>query len=156
VASTVGRLYSSAYYALRDTRTPVRFAIVRVILTTVLGYFCSQPLPKLLGVNQFWGAAGLTASAGFAAWVEFTLLRQGMNLKIGRTEFPASYFARLWMAAVIAAAVAWGVKLALPLLKPWITGGLILVPYGAVYLGCTALMGIEQASGLMRRVLKKG
>ncbi len=38
VASTVGRLYSSAYYALRDTRTPLRFAIVRVILTTVLGY----------------------------------------------------------------------------------------------------------------------
>ena len=76
VASTVGRLYSSAYYALRDTRTPVRFAIVRVILTTVLGYFCSRPLPRLLGVDPFWGAAGLTASAGFAAWVEFTLLRE--------------------------------------------------------------------------------
>ncbi|MGC2743063.1 MAG: murein biosynthesis integral membrane protein MurJ [Candidatus Angelobacter sp.] len=156
VASTVGRLYSSAYYALRDTRTPVRFAIVRVILTTVLGYFCSRPLPRLLGVDPFWGAAGLTASAGFAAWVEFTLLRQGMNLKIGRTEFPTSYFARLWMAAVIAAAAAWGVKLGLPPLKPWIAGVLILAPYGAVYLGCTMLMGIEQASGLVRRVLKKG
>ena len=112
VAATVGRLYSSAYYALRDTRTPVRFAIVRVILTTVLGYFCSRPLPKLLGVDPFWGAAGLTASAGFAAWVEFTLLRRGMNLKIGRSEFPASYFAKLWLAAMIGAAVAWGVKLA--------------------------------------------
>src|SRR5262249_36896236 len=33
LASTLGRLYSSAYYALRDTRTPLRFAIVRVILT---------------------------------------------------------------------------------------------------------------------------
>ena len=32
---------------------------------------------------------------------------------------------------------------------------LILVPYGAVYLGCTALMGIEQAGGLVRRVLRK-
>lgn len=156
VASTVGRLYSSAYYALRDTRTPVRFAIVRVILTTVLGYFCSRPLPRLLGVDPFWGAAGLTASAGFAAWVEFTLLRQGMNLKIGRTEFPKPYFAKLWVAAVIAAAVAWGVKLGLPQLKPWIAGVLILAPYGAVYLGCTVLMGIEQASGLMRRMLRKG
>jgi putative peptidoglycan lipid II flippase len=155
VASTVGRLYSSAYYALRDTRTPVRFAIIRVILTTVLGYFCSRPLPKLLGVDPFWGAAGLTASAGFAAWVEFTLLRRGMNLKIGRVNFPASYFAKLWAAAVIGAAVAWGVKLGLPPLKPWIEGGLILVPYGAVYLGCTALMGIEQASGLVRRGLKR-
>jgi len=156
VASTVGRLYSSAYYALRDTRTPVRFAIVRVILTTVLGYLCSRPLPRLLGVDPFWGAAGLTASAGFAAWVEFVLLRRGMNLKIGRSEFPTSYFARLWAAALIAAAVAWGVKLGLHPQRPIVGGLLILVPYGAVYLGCTALLGVEQAGGLLRRVLRKG
>lgn len=155
VASTVGRLYSSAYYALRDTRTPVRFAIVRVILTTALGYFCSRPLPKLLGVDPFWGAAGLTASAGFAAWVEFVLLRRGMNLKIGRSEFPASYFARLWAAAIVGAAVAWGVKLGLHPQRPVIGGLLILVPYGAVYLGCTSLMGIDQAGGLVRRVLRR-
>src|SRR6266550_2589547 len=30
LASTLGRLYSSTYYALRDTRTPLRYAIVRV------------------------------------------------------------------------------------------------------------------------------
>jgi putative peptidoglycan lipid II flippase len=155
VASTVGRLYSSAYYALRDTRTPLRFAIVRVILTTALGYFCSRPLPKLLGVDPFWGAAGLTASAGFAAWVEFVLLRRGMNLKIGRSEFPASYFARLWAAAIVGAAVAWGVKIGLHPQRPVLNGLLILVPYGAVYLGCTSLMGIEQASALVRRVLRR-
>src|SRR5436190_4108044 len=38
LASTLGRLYSSTYYALRDTKTPLRYAIVRVLLTTVLGY----------------------------------------------------------------------------------------------------------------------
>ena len=38
LASTLGRLYSSTYYALRDTRTPLRYALVRVALTTVLGY----------------------------------------------------------------------------------------------------------------------
>ena len=156
VAATVGRLYSSAYYALRDTRTPVRFAIVRVILTTVLGYLCSRPLPRLLGVDPFWGAAGLTASAGFAAWVEFLLLRRGMNLKIGRIEFPSSYFAKLWLAAIVGAAAAWGVKLALPPLKPWIAAMVILVPYGAVYLGCTALLRVEQAGRLVRRVLRRG
>jgi putative peptidoglycan lipid II flippase len=155
VAATVGRLYSSAYYALRDTRTPVRFAIVRVILTTVLGYLCSRPLPRLLGVDPFWGAAGLTASAGFAAWVEFLLLRRGMNFKIGLIEFPSSYFARLWLAAVIGAAVAWGVKVALPPLKPWIAAMVILVPYGVVYMGCTALLGVEQAGALVRRVLRR-
>ena len=57
--------------------------------------------------------AGLTASAGFAGWVEFLLLRWGMNRKIGRSEFPTSFFMRLWLAAVLAAGVAWGIKLAL-------------------------------------------
>ncbi len=155
VASTVGRLYSSAYYALRDTRTPVRFAILRVVLTTVLGYLSALQLPGLLGIDPYWGVAGLTASAGFAAWVEFVLLRRGMNRKIGHGEFPASYFARLWLAAVIGAAVGWGIKLALHPERPWIAAGLILAPYGAVYLGCTALFGVEQAGALVRRVFSK-
>ena len=155
VASTVGRLYSSAYYALRDTRTPLRFAVVRVILTTVLGYFCSQQLPPALGIDPLWGVAGLTASAGFAGWVEFLLLRQGMNRKIGHSEFPLSYFARLWLAAAIAAAVGWGVKLALHPERPWIAAALILVPYGAVYLGLTAMFGVEQAGALARRFLRR-
>lgn len=155
VASTVGRLYSSAYYALRDTRTPVRFAILRVILTTVLGFLCSRPLPPLLHLDPKWGAAGLTISAGFAAWVEFTLLRRGMNLKIGSSDFPASYFARLWLAAAIGAGVAWGIKLGLHPQRPLIAAALILVPYGAVYLGCTALFGVDQAGGLIRRLLSK-
>src|SRR5262245_87160 len=47
LASTLGRLYSSSYYALRDTRTPLRFAVVRVALTTVLGYLFAIPLPQI-------------------------------------------------------------------------------------------------------------
>ena len=71
LASTLGRLYSSTYYALRDTRTPLRYAVVRVALTTGLGYLCSIPLPVWIGIDPRWGAAGLTASAGVAGWVEF-------------------------------------------------------------------------------------
>ncbi|HEY7405588.1 MAG TPA: murein biosynthesis integral membrane protein MurJ [Candidatus Angelobacter sp.] len=155
VASTVGRLYSSAYYALRDTRTPLRYAIVRVILTTVLGYFCARRLPGMLGIDPLWGVAGLTASAGFAGWVEFLLLRGGMNRKIGHGRFPAAFFARLWFAAVIAAAVAWGIKLALHPQQPQVAALLILGPYGMVYLGCTMLLGVEQAGALVKRALKK-
>jgi putative peptidoglycan lipid II flippase len=156
VASTVGRLYSSAYYALRDTRTPLRFAILRVILTTGLGYFCALPLPKLLGIDPRWGVAGLTASAGFAGWIEFLLLRGGMNRRIGRSEFPASFFVRLWLAAVIAAVAAWAVKLGLHPQRPLVAAVLVLVPYGAVYLGCTELLGVEQAKAIVRRVLRRG
>ncbi len=154
VASTVGRLYSSAYYALRDTRTPVRFAILRVVLTTALGYFSALPLPKLLHIDPRWGVAGLTASAGFAAWVEFLLLRRGMNRRIGRMEFPVAYFARLWASAMAAAALAWGMKLWLHPQQPQVAAALILIPYGGVYMGLTALFGVDQARALVRRVLR--
>ena len=82
LASTLGRLYSSSYYALRDTKTPLRFAIIRVALTTVLGYFFAIPLPRMLGVPQSWGAAGLTASAGQAC-------RRATSRSCGRRRSPA-------------------------------------------------------------------
>ena len=75
LASTMGRLYSSTYYALRDTRTPLKYAVLRVALGGALGYFCSLHLPRLLGVDPRLGAAGITAASGVAGWAEFVLLR---------------------------------------------------------------------------------
>ena len=75
LATTVGRLYSAAFFALGDTRTPMRFALVRVALVGVLGYLLAIVAPRLAGVPLLWGTAGLTASAGLAGWVEFSLLR---------------------------------------------------------------------------------
>jgi putative peptidoglycan lipid II flippase len=151
VAATVGRLYSSAYYALRDTRTPLRYAIIRVILTTILGYLFALPLPRLIG-HPDWGTAGLTASYGISAWVEFLLLRRGMAQRIGAIDSERAYFAKLWLSAIVAAAVAWGIKLLLPPLRPEIAAILILVPYGVTYLALTILMGVEQAGSLAKRL----
>jgi putative peptidoglycan lipid II flippase len=67
LASTSGRLYSSAFYALRNTRTPLNFAIIRVALTLALGYFFALPLPRLLGIDHRWGVPGLPLSAGCCA-----------------------------------------------------------------------------------------
>jgi putative peptidoglycan lipid II flippase len=66
LATSLGRLYSSAFYALLDTKTPLRFATIRVTLTAILGAVCSLLLPHWLGIDQKWGVAGLTASAGVA------------------------------------------------------------------------------------------
>lgn len=154
VAATVGRLYSSAYYALRDTRTPLRYAIVRVILTTGLGYFCSLHLPHILGIDPGWGVAGLTASYGISAWIEFLLLRRGMAARIGDIPSPSSYFARLWFAAITSAALGWAIRYALHPHRPRVAALVILIPYGAAYLGITAMMGIDQASSLLRRLRK--
>jgi putative peptidoglycan lipid II flippase len=155
LASTLGRLYSSTYYALRDTRTPLRFAIIRVALTTGLGYLCALPLPRWIGIDPRWGAAGLTASAGVAGWVEFTLLRSTLNRRIGQTGLPGALVAKLWTSAAVAAAAAWGVKLALGEKHPTVFGALIVGVYGAVYFAVTYLLGVEECAGAVRRIMRR-
>ena len=134
LASTQGRLYSSAFYALKDTRTPLRFAIIRVALTTGLGYFCAKPLPPMLGLDPKWGVAGLTASAGVSGWIEYLLLRQALSRRIGRAGAGAGYLARLWAAALAGAASTWAIKLSMPILHPIIMACAALIPFGLVYL----------------------
>jgi putative peptidoglycan lipid II flippase len=155
LASTLGRLYSSTYYALRDTRTPLRFAVIRVALTTGLGYLCALPLPRWIGIDPRWGAAGLTASAGVAGWMEFTLLRRTLNRRIGQTGLPASLVAKLWMSAAVAAAAAWGLKSALGGRHPVVFGALIIGTYGAVYFGGAYLLGVEECAGAVRRLMRR-
>ena len=148
LASTLGRLYASTYYALRDTRTPLRYALVRVALTTVLGYLCAIPLPRLLGIDAVWGAAGLTASAGVAGWVEMLLLRRALNQRIGSTGLAATYVATLWSASALAASVAWGVKVSLPPLHPALIAVAVLGSYGVVFLGVAVALQVPEARDL--------
>lgn len=158
LASTLGRLYSSTYYALHDTRTPLRYAIIRVVLTTGLGYLCAIPLPPLLGISQSWGVAGLTASAGVAGWVEFILLRRSLNRRIGKTGLPLSFVAKLWTGAAIGAGAAWGIKLLIGRRHPAIVAALVLIPYGLIYFGVTSAMKLPEAQsviGRFTRLLKK-
>jgi putative peptidoglycan lipid II flippase len=142
LASTSGRLYSSTFYALRDTRTPLRFAVLRVALTFVLGYLCALPLPRLLGLNQRWATAGLTLSAGIAGWLEFLLLRRALHRQIGSVPSSGWRTARLWLSAVLAALAGYGIKIALPFHAPLLAGPCVLLPYGAIYLAVTRWMGI--------------
>ena len=152
LASTLGRLYSSTFYALRDTKTPLRFAIVRVVLTTALGYACAVRLPPLLGIGLQWGTAGLTASAGVSGWIEFILLRRTINERLGATGIPASLLARLWASGIIAAAAAWAVKIAAGVGNPLLTALMVLAPYGLIYLGMTMVLGVPEARSALARL----
>jgi putative peptidoglycan lipid II flippase len=155
LASTLGRLYASTYYALRDTRTPLRYASLRVALTVGLGYLCALPLPRWLGIDQHWGAAGLTASAGVAGWVEFALLRRTLNTRIGTTGVPASLIARLWTSAAVGAAVAWGIKLAVGNPDhPVVTALVVLFPYGLIYFAVTYLLRVEECAAMFARLAR--
>jgi putative peptidoglycan lipid II flippase len=162
LASTMGRLYSSTFYAMRDTKTPLRFAIVRVVLTTVLGYVFALVLPAALGLDRKIGAAGLTASAGIAGWVEFYLLRRELDNRIGRTRLIQARMTRLWAAAIAGAAIPWIYKIAVDRVNPVFSTHegviqskllalLLLLIYGVTYVGLTAAFRIPEARTVLER-----
>jgi putative peptidoglycan lipid II flippase len=152
LASTLGRLYASTFYALQDTRTPLRFAVIRVVLTIGLGYLFAIPLPAQLGIDSRWGAAGLTVSAGLAGWLEFTLLRRALNRRIGRTGIPLPLMARLWAGAAAATIAGAVVKLALEAQHPLVVALFSLGMYGVAYFAITAELGVPEARRLLGRV----
>ena len=153
LASTLGRLYSSTYYALRDTRTPLRFAIIRIVLTTILGYLFALPLPHLLGIATKWGAAGLTISAGISSWVEFALLRRTLNARIGSTGLNSINLFKGWTIAVAAAAAARAAFLPMRQGSHHILAAIIsLGIYGLLYVGGSHLAGVPETKAVVRLI----
>jgi putative peptidoglycan lipid II flippase len=162
LASTLARLYASTFYALRDTKTPLRFAIVRVTLTTILGYLAAIPLPHALHIDARWGVAGLTASAGLAGWVEFVLLRAAADKRVGTHAALGGHFAKLWGCAIVAGTLGFAIKFYLfhalqpvpfrGLRHPILTAIVVLGAYGVTYLGLTTLLGVPEAQSALRRL----
>jgi putative peptidoglycan lipid II flippase len=155
LAGTMGRLYSSAWYALKDTTRPMRFAILRVVLTLVFGLVLAFPVREALGVDARWGVAGLTGGAGLAAIVEFALLRASIGARIGAVAAPSGLLLRLWASSAVAAAAGLGVAAVLPGASVIVRSLLVLGVYGATYLLLTAALRIAEAEGLLRRVRRR-
>jgi putative peptidoglycan lipid II flippase len=175
LAATMGRLYASAFYALKDTRTPLRFALVRLALTAGLAWWSAVRMPAELGVPQELGLVGITATTGLAAWIEYLLLHRALGRRIGATGLPARSAARLWAAAAAAGAAGLAVKVLLarwrgpmpglaeqwgggflppPHLHPAVAAVPILGVYGAVYLALalgTSPGGARAALSRLRR-----
>ena len=155
LAATLARMYSSTFYAVGETRTPLRYAIVRVALTAVLGYLLAFPVRNALGIDARWAVAGLTISSGIAAWVELSLLRGGLNSRVGQTGLAVSFVARLIFGAVVAAAVAWGVRIVLADTPKLVLTLGVLGAYGLTYLGLSAALGIEEVGEVTARVRRR-
>jgi putative peptidoglycan lipid II flippase len=156
-AGTQGRLLASAFYALGDPRTPLRAALVRVTITGAFGYALAQPVRHAAGYAPVWGAFGLTASAGVAAWVEFWLLQRWLARRIGPVPVPV----RLGLGALAAAAAAGGLGYGLGHAAaragaaPWQASLVAIAGFGAVYLGVMAAARVPEAAALVRRVRRR-
>lgn len=175
-AQTSGRLYSSAFYALKDTKRPLKFAAIRVTLGIALGYYAVQILPGQLGLPEHLGAVFITITTGVTAWLEMSLLRRSLKVELGELPSTRAQLAKVWPAALIAggltltakyflaahfgvveaASTEWGGGILAPPQLPRIPMSLgLLGLYCALYgVLCLALQ-VPQATTLVRRVLKR-
>jgi putative peptidoglycan lipid II flippase len=179
LAVTLGRLYSSAFYALRDTRTPLRYAMIRVGLTGGLGYLFALPLrpllidamraahvplPMIQGSTVPLGAIALTATAGVAGWLEFILLRRTLGRRIGPVNLERSYLLKLWASAIVAGVAGAAFNLYvmgrlgahLPGILPHIRDGAIICGlFGVVYFAAATILGVPEAKATLGRLRKR-
>ncbi|MDE0082286.1 MAG: murein biosynthesis integral membrane protein MurJ [Gammaproteobacteria bacterium] len=146
-ASALSRLLSSAFFAVRNTRTPARVAYLRVALSLAVGGALMFPLDSVAVEELRLGAAGLALGASVAAWVEYFLLRRYLRRTLGPFGIGAGHLFRMGTGALAASVV--GLLLAglLPFGAPWLRALGTLAPFGGVYLLLTALIGVRPPLG---------
>lgn len=98
VATTWSRLLQNAFFALGDTKTPAKVAVVRVVVSA------SVAIPVMLWLDQisvttvlathvqstplFLGAVGLSFGASVGAYLEFIYLCSCLKKRIGHSFIP--------------------------------------------------------------------
>jgi len=153
--STLGRLCSTAFYAIGDSRTPLKFACLRVALTGGLGAFAALVLPQTLGLSLIAGAALLTSAAGLSSWLEFALLRRAIGKVVGSVKLQSGLMLRLSSIAMGSAALSYGTKTILPKLNPIISGAFVLGIFGICYLGLTIWLGLGEGLAMRAALAKR-
>lgn len=152
-ASAMSRLLSSAFYAVRDTRTPARMAYIRVTLALAIGLALMFPLDTIRIGTLGLGAAGLAFGSAVAAWVELGLLRSRLgSLLEEEMRLAGTGFSRLVLAGCVAGIIGSGLHALLPPAHPWLTALGTLLPFAGVYLLLTRWLGVSgPLDGLLRR-----
>ncbi|HUO85219.1 MAG TPA: murein biosynthesis integral membrane protein MurJ [Thermoanaerobaculia bacterium] len=180
-AVTLGRLYSSTFYALGDTRTPLKFAVVRVAVSALLAWLLALvfrdlfvavfgwlglPLPEIdpaVASTVSIGVVGVVLGSSVGGWVEYLLLRRSIAIRIGAASVGGGLMVKLIIAAVAGSAA--GLLSAgpfVPRVRALVTGGFgldllaaacaVAFVFGATYLGVAALLRVPESGALLRRL----
>lgn len=174
LASTSARIYQSAFFALRDTKTPARVAGLRVLTSAIAGAaLMLQFEPVTIGTMTFaagllgdvtvdgtpLGPVGLALGATLGAWLEWVLLRRSLVHRIGNIGTGGGHLVRTFASALLAAVAGYGVSLIAEPVHPLPAALLIAAVFGLVYLTATRMFGLDEArafaAALSRRLRRK-
>ena len=156
-ASTQGRLFASALYALGRPRAPLYAALARVGVGITAGYIVVMPLRDALGYGAAWGAFGLTAAASLAAWIELALLHRWVKQRLGTVDVPVALAIGALAASAVAGAAGYGAAhLATELgARTWMSAIVACGVFGAVYLVTMAAAKVPEARAFTRKLRRR-
>ncbi len=179
---TLGRLYSSTFYAVRDTKTPLKIAAVRVATAAALGYLLAVPFrPYFVGfltgtlriplieihpdvpATVSMGVLGVALGNVIGGWAELLLLRRSLARRIGSLATAWRNELKLLLAAIVAGVGSWFIGRPLaPLVEERIIDSFgidrilaamaVAVIFGILYLAGTLVAGVPEARKMVRRI----
>ncbi len=142
-ANAASRLLSTACFAVGDTSRPARFAVVRVLVSTLGSVVLMKPL----------GVAGVVGGAVVAAWVELALLGRQVRSHLGASPFEGVPFGRVLLATASCAATG---ALLRRLVTPHVpdatvASALVLCGAGAAFLLASARLHLVSPRSILSR-----
>jgi putative peptidoglycan lipid II flippase len=150
VATTWSRLLQNAYFALGDTRTPAKVALVRLVVSAgcalpLMFWLDTLTVPGAAGQDSLRaGAVGLALGSGVGAWAELFALTRRLRRRAEGFALPTGRglgLLGLSLLAALPAAAAWWV---LPPLHVILEAVVVLAVYAAAYLGAAQLAGVSE------------
>jgi putative peptidoglycan lipid II flippase len=171
LVSTWGRLYSSAFYALSDMKTPLKIGIFRLAVSAGLSLLFIFPLreqilevlagipgfrlPYLPEIEPAMGAVALSVASSIAGVFEYLLLKSVLRRRIGDFGIPAQFGLKVWGSALTAAAASlWIFGFDFHLHAPFYDFGPLcaMAGFGAIYVILTAATGVEESGRYLKRL----
>ncbi len=136
------RVFTTTAWALGDTGTPARYAVFRVVVSTV----------GSLLLMQWLEVAGVVLGAVIAAWVETFALGWKLRKQIGGLGLELIPFARIILLGMAAAAPALLTRWALPpaFARTFIGSSLVLVVFGFAFAIAAPLLGLFDLRSRLR------
>lgn len=178
---TLSRLYSSTFYALRDTRTPLRISMIRIGTGGMLAWLLAIPLREPLVTLLVWfgmpliqidpsvspevslGLIGVGIGTVVGGYVEVHFLKRKLAERIGPVSSAIGYEIRLLICAIAAGAGAHFVgRPMIPLIAGLLpsrygiddmgAAGVVCFLFGVIYITLTIVFGIREGRLLLRRI----